>query len=98
MGADQLSLDLPLSLRERRKANGYSGAQIAREIGVDSSFISMIETGKRFPSEEVARLMEPYYGVKPPTKGAPARMLPLVVLMHRLEDLERRVLLLEGKH
>jgi len=40
-------------LREARTKNGYSQEQLAYEAGVDRTFISMLETGKRQPTLSV---------------------------------------------
>ncbi|HRN81299.1 MAG TPA: helix-turn-helix transcriptional regulator [Nitrosomonas europaea] len=40
-------------LREARTKRGYSQEQLAYEAGVDRTFISMLETGKRQPTLSV---------------------------------------------
>jgi HTH-type transcriptional regulator, competence development regulator len=47
------------TIRDLRKANGLTQGELAREVGVDESYISKIETGRLsyMPSEETLRLM-----------------------------------------
>ncbi len=41
-----------LHIRKRREAMGISQAALATQIGVDKSFLSLVESGKRIPTEE----------------------------------------------
>ena len=41
-----------LHIRKRREAMGISQAALATQIGVDKSFLSLVESGKRTPTEE----------------------------------------------
>lgn len=59
-----------LHIRKRREAMGISQAALAAQIGVDKSFLSFVESGKRIPSEEhVSQLSE--------VLGLPAELLLL---------------------
>jgi transcriptional regulator with XRE-family HTH domain len=47
------------TIRDLRKTNGLTQGDLAKEVGVDESYISKIETGRLsyMPSEETLRLM-----------------------------------------
>jgi len=52
------------TIRDLRKANGLTQGYLAKEVGVDESYISKIETGRLnyTPSEETLRLMAKILG------------------------------------
>ena len=60
MKADRRVADI---LREAREANGQSLRGAARELGVDPSYLSRVETGERSPSVALRERAESLYGI-----------------------------------
>lgn len=50
-------------LREAREAKGRSLRSAAKELGVDPSYLSRVETGERFPSAELRERAEGIYDI-----------------------------------
>ena len=44
---------LALNMRERRRALGFSQEKLAEEVDTATTYITMIELGKKFPSVEM---------------------------------------------
>ena len=48
-------------LRQTREEKGWTQPDAAAKIGIEQSYLSKLETGKSYPSEDVfARLIEAY--------------------------------------
>ena len=50
-------------LKRQRLMAGLIVADVAAEIGVDNSYISLLENGLRAPSLEIANKLAKFYGV-----------------------------------
>jgi len=59
-------------LRKMRTMLGMSQKEVAGEIGVSEPYLSQLETGKRVPSDEVARKLASLYGMEIGELGEPA--------------------------
>lgn len=52
----------PQELRAKREQRGLTLAQMARETGINFTYLSRIETGVRRPSAATAIRLSQYYG------------------------------------
>src|SRR4051794_15401187 len=52
-----------LHIRARREAKGIAQAALAAQIGVDKSYLSLVESGKRVPTEEQIAAISAILGV-----------------------------------
>lgn len=77
MGSDRRVADI---LREAREANGKSLRGAARELGVDASYLSRVETGERSPSAGLRERAEGLYGLDSDVLALSAGYVPLDVL------------------
>ena len=55
--------DLADLLRASRSERGESLRSAARNLGVDASYLSRVESGERRPSGELRRHLSDYYGI-----------------------------------
>lgn len=78
-------------LREAREANGQSLRGAARELGVDASYLSRVESGERSPSLGLRERAESLYGLDSDRLALSAGQVPADVL----EILQRRPELLD---
>ncbi|MFD1035495.1 DNA methyltransferase [Sphingomonas hankookensis] len=65
-----------LQIKRRRDAMGISQASLAAQIGVDKSYLSMVESGKRLPNEEQIGLIGAILGLPPELLLLQAGRLP----------------------
>lgn len=77
MGADRRVADI---LREAREANGQSLRSAARELGVDASYLSRVETGERSPSAGLRERAESLYGLDSDVLALSAGHVPADIL------------------
>jgi transcriptional regulator with XRE-family HTH domain len=56
--------DLADRLRQVRRSSGLSIAAVAEAIGSASSYLSLVETGKRKPSLELIETLAAFFGVR----------------------------------
>ena len=68
-------------LREAREANGQSLRGAARNLGVDASYLSRVESGERSASSELRRRAESLYGIDSDTLALSAGQVPTDVLV-----------------
>ena len=66
-------------IRQRREAVGLSQASLAAQIGVDKSFLSLVESGRRAPSEEQVERLSAILGVPPELLALEAGRFPVDV-------------------
>ncbi len=67
-------------LREAREANGQSLRGAARELGVDASYLSRVESGERSPSLGLRERAENLYGLDSDRLALSAGQVPADVL------------------
>lgn len=53
-------------LKEKRDAQGWTQPEAARRIGIEQSYLSKLETGKSYPSEEVFQQLVLAYAIDVP--------------------------------
>lgn len=73
VGSDRRVADI---LREAREANGKSLRGAARELGVDASYLSRVETGERSPSAGLRQRAESLYGLDSDVLALSAGLVP----------------------
>lgn len=52
---------LPTNLKIERLRRNLTQFDIADELGVNRSYVSLLETSREYPSEEVAKKLEDYF-------------------------------------
>lgn len=52
---DEVKKDVGVAMRYQRNKKGITLREFSRKIGVTASFVSDVERGRRFPSEEVLK-------------------------------------------
>ena len=67
-------------LRKAREANGQSLRGAAKELGVDPSYLSRVESGERSPSPSLRDRAESLYGLDSDTLALSAGHVPADVL------------------
>ena len=77
MGGERRLADI---LREAREAGGRSLRAAARDLGVDASYLSRVETGERSPSEGLRDRAENLYGLDSDVVALSAGQVPTDVL------------------
>ena len=77
MAAERRVADI---LREAREANGQSLRGAARELGVDASYLSRVESGERTPSLGLRERAESLYGLDSDRLALSAGQVPSDVL------------------
>ena len=77
MAAERRVADI---LREAREANGQSLRGAARELGVDASYLSRVESGERSPSLGLRERAESLYGLDSDRLALSAGQVPADVL------------------
>ena len=63
-------------IQERRQAMGISQSALATRIGVDKSYLSLVENGKRAPTEEQVEKLSTILGLPPELLMLQAGRLP----------------------
>ena len=67
-------------LRKAREANGRSLRGAAKELGVDPSYLSRVESGERSPSPGLCERAESLYGLDSDTVALSAGQVPADVV------------------
>ncbi|WP_129793967.1 DNA methyltransferase [Sphingosinicella sp. CPCC 101087] len=65
-----------LHIQRRRKAMGISQAALASQVGVDKSYLSLVESGRRVPTEEQVGKLSAILGLPPELLLLQAGRLP----------------------